>query len=100
VYTCPSEVVHGFDVDCVGFVYDGEKLYATKRALYAAKNGVNWFDPSRSSPSYAYRLIKYKRRGFNISLPLFTNININNTYLHNMYASVVRVLIDHACMKM
>ena len=71
LYKSPSEIVHGFDVDCCGILYDGHCLWATKRALYAIQNKVNWFDPSRSSPSYAYRLSKYSIRGFKISLPHF-----------------------------
>lgn len=54
LYKAPTEIVHGFDLDCCGILWDGEKLWATKRAIWAYKN--NWFDPERASPSYAYRL--------------------------------------------
>lgn len=71
VYKSPSEIVHGFDLDCVGIVYINGKLYATKRTMFALEKKMNFFDPARASPSYAYRLLKYKGRGFDIFLPLF-----------------------------
>ncbi len=68
LYKAPTEIVHGFDVDICGVLWDGTKLWATKRALYAAQNRINWFDPDRASPSYAYRLSKYMTRGIEIGL--------------------------------
>lgn len=68
-------MVHGFDLDCCGILWDGSyeykdykvpALWATERAIYANKHKVNWFDPERASPSYAYRL-----RGYEIMLPMF-----------------------------
>lgn len=69
LYSCPSEIIHGFDLDCCGVLWDGENLWATQRTLYALRNKVNWFDPERASPSYAFRLAKYSHRGFEIRLP-------------------------------
>jgi hypothetical protein len=80
VYTSPTEVVHGFDVDCCGIVWDpnypnedGTKgaLFCTKRAHYSITHRENWIDPSRVSPSYAYRLSKYQARDIDIKMPLF-----------------------------
>jgi hypothetical protein len=45
--------------------------------MYALNNHINWVDPSRMSPSYAYRLSKYKQRGFNIGIPFLTEENID-----------------------
>lgn len=78
LYKSPSEIVHGFDLDCVGIIYDGSYLYATTRTLYALHNRVNWFDPDRASPSYAYRLSKYNIRGFRIGLPFSHKYTIDH----------------------
>ena len=69
LYNCPSEVVHGFDLDASGVLYDGKKLWATERAAYALKNKINFFDFDRMSPTYGYRLAKYASRGFEVWLP-------------------------------
>ena len=37
---------------------------------------TNVVDPTRQSPTYISRLIKYSKRGFNISIPGFNNENI------------------------
>lgn len=68
LYKAPTEIVHGFDVDVCGVLWDGKKLWATKRAIYASRVKKNWFDPDRASPSYAYRLSKYMARGIDIGL--------------------------------
>lgn len=70
IYKSPAEIVYGFDLDCVGILWDGKYLWATERAIYAIQNMVNWVDPNRASPSYIHRLSKYMKRGFEIKLPL------------------------------
>jgi len=77
VYSCPSEVVHGFDLDCVGILYTGRGLYSTKRAQYSNENRTNWYDPERASASYEFRLSKYNIRGYNIGLKDLDKINFN-----------------------
>lgn len=94
-YRCPSEIVHGFDVDCCGVLFDikNRKLYATKRALYAITNRVNWFDPERSSPSYAYRLAKYKLNGgYQIKLPRFNEVQIDEYYKKQFEESMYDII--------
>lgn len=70
-YTCPSEVVHGFDLDACGIFYDGNSVWATQRAAYALQHHINFFDFDRMSPTYGYRLAKYASRGFQVWLPKF-----------------------------
>lgn len=81
LYKSPSEIVHGFDLDCVGVLYYNHKFYATKRTYYSIKNKINFFDPDRASPSYYYRLNKYKMRGFDIILPQFNEEFIDQNSL-------------------
>jgi len=87
IYSCPSEIVHGFDLDSCGVLWDGRHLWATQRTLYALKNKINWFDPERASPSYVYRLAKYNKRGFEIHLPFENKLvvldHINNIPIMN-----------------
>ena len=71
LYNCPSEVVHGFDLDSSGLLFDGERVWVTHRAYHALKNKINYFDFDRMSPSYGYRLAKYAVRGFDVWLPDF-----------------------------
>lgn len=69
LYTCPSEVVHGFDLDASGIFYDGKSVWATQRAAYSLHHKINFFDFARMSPTYGYRLAKYASRGFQVWLP-------------------------------
>ncbi len=71
LYTSPSEVVHGFDLDASGILYDGDRIWATQRAEYAIKIKTNYFDFARMSPTYGYRLAKYASRGFQVWMPRF-----------------------------
>jgi len=75
-YRSISEVVHGFDLDSCGIVFDGDKFWWTKRTKYSHDNTINHFDPSRASPSYIHRLIKYSRRGYRVVIPQVSRENI------------------------
>jgi len=88
LYTCPSEIVHGFDLDCVGMLFDGKDCWVTKRTTYSILNKVNWFDPQRASPTYGYRLCKYARRCFQIELPLFTKDMLNQDIINDEFKSI------------
>lgn len=79
IYSSPSQIVHGFDLDCCGYCYDvkNNKLYRTTRAKYSTINKINYFDPQRSSPTYAMRLSKYYIRGINIWMPYENNVRFN-----------------------
>jgi len=89
LYKSPSEIVHGFDLDCCGILYDGKKLWCTKRTKYALENRVNWFDPKRASPSYSYRLSKYNTRGFQLKLPLITKEDIDDKKVQEYFKSIL-----------
>ena len=96
LYKSPSEIVHGFDVDCVGVLYDTHtgNIYMTERATYACSEKVNWFDPTRASPSYAYRLGKYMLRGLNIELPLFNPSDINMDAVKSIKTSMINIIME------
>ncbi len=95
LYKAPTEIVHGFDLDCVGILWDGQDLWATERALYAHEHKANWFDPARASPSYAYRLSKYSLRGYTIMLPGFDEAIID----HNKFKALYDQVLDlYLCM--
>jgi hypothetical protein len=64
LYQSPAEIIYGFDVDCCGILYDGEKFYCTERGKYSHDNKINHFDIDRMSKSYCYRMAKYKSRLF------------------------------------
>lgn len=87
-YLSPAEIIYGFDLDCVGVLYDGKDLWCTERAKYAIDNKVNWFDPERASPSYIYRLGKYATRGYRLELPLIKENNLNTPKIDNFLDQV------------
>ena len=95
LYIAPTEIVHGFDLDCVGVLYDGAKLWATERTLYAIEHKINWFDPTRASPSYAYRLAKYTIRGFSIGLPLFDPSRIQEEKVDKLFTRIGDLYTEH-----
>lgn len=74
LYSCPEEVVMGFDIDCASVYYDfaREKVFVTQRALLALNTRTNVLNQTRRSTTYAHRLTKYARRGFAICVPGFT----------------------------
>jgi len=70
LYTSPSQIIHGFDVDscCILSTLDGN-VFITERGSYALRTGYNTLNFDRLSPSYEYRLMKYNRRGFGLWIP-------------------------------
>lgn len=68
-YKAPTEIIHGFDVDCSGIMlYKGE-FYKTRRCELANKYKINMWDTARMSQTYVDRLLKYKNRGFKVLFP-------------------------------
>jgi hypothetical protein len=77
LYRTPSEILHGFDVDCCSIGYDGQDIWLTQRALHAISTGMNVFSFERMSPSYEWRLAKYGGRGFSVKVPNFFRDRVN-----------------------
>ncbi|KAF7313210.1 CFIA complex component [Mycena kentingensis (nom. inval.)] len=73
LYASPAEVLAGFDVaaSCCG--YDGNRVYATPRAIVAMMQQSNSVDLERRSPSYENRLGKYAWRGYEVFVPGVTS---------------------------
>jgi len=69
LYSSPAEVLAGFDVDAPCCAYDGERVWASPRAIIAMMRQSNTVDMTRRSPSYEVRLAKYSSRGFEIYIP-------------------------------
>lgn len=78
-----SEVLCRFDIDCCALAVYKDKFYATKRSIYSIANRVNIIDPTRQSPSYIERLIKYRNRGFKIFVPGFNGELMSKTSASN-----------------
>lgn len=95
LYKAPTEIIHGFDLDCVGFLYGGDhKVYATERALYSMTHRVNWFDPERASPSYTNRLLKYHLRGYKIMLPSLDLNSINEEKVTDNIQTLMKIFLS------
>ena len=69
LYKSPSEILHGFDVDCCCIGYDGKDIWMTQRAYYALTHKYNTVNFDRLSPTYENRLIKYANRGMGVYVP-------------------------------
>lgn len=80
LYKCPSQVVHGFDLDCCQYIIVYRKgiptLYATEIAIYSTENDVQWYDPNMTSTTYTQRLCKYHSRGFKLKLPMIEKSDV------------------------
>eukprot|EP00708_Paratrimastix_pyriformis_P002063 GAFH01000801.1.p1 GENE.GAFH01000801.1~~GAFH01000801.1.p1 ORF type:complete len:916 (-),score=370.20 GAFH01000801.1:143-2854(-) len=72
LYQSPSEVLYGFDIDCVSVLYDGQDVWAMPRALRAIQTHCNLFDLGRVNITFNQRIVKYARRGFALAVPGFT----------------------------
>ncbi|KAJ6256325.1 hypothetical protein Dda_8823 [Drechslerella dactyloides] len=66
LYSSISEILTGFDVSCACVAYNGEQVFANPRAIVSWMLQCNDIDLSRRSPSYEFRLAKYRKRGFEI----------------------------------
>lgn len=93
-YSSPSQIIHGFDIPCCCILFDGKKLWTTTKGLYCINNGVNWFEPDRSSPTYALRLSKYHMRGFMLRLPNIQDIALNVKYYYAMRDKIKKTYYD------
>nr|QBK93894.1 MAG: uncharacterized protein LCPAC406_02080 [Pithovirus LCPAC406] len=74
----PHEILNRFDLDssCIGFMIDPDSSSYTNflclpRFGRAFETMTNTIDPTRQSPTYIRRLIKYFDRGFEIAIPGF-----------------------------
>lgn len=89
LYKSPSEVLHGFDVDCCSLGYDGGNIWATQRAIFSLLNGYNTVNFDRLSPSYPFRLVKYALRGMMIYAPDFDRARVNEEALNRRFAQYI-----------
>ncbi|KAF3199269.1 hypothetical protein TWF106_003953 [Orbilia oligospora] len=69
LYSSISEILTGFDVNCACVAYDGQQVYASPRAIVSWMLQCNDIDLTRRSPSYEFRLAKYRKRGFEVYYP-------------------------------
>jgi hypothetical protein len=90
LYTCPSEVVHGFDLDASGILWDGRSVWVTHRADYSLRNKVNFLDFARFSETYENRLAKYAARGFRVWLPDYDQALVRWNDLARLKEAIVK----------
>ncbi len=95
----PNEILSRFDLDCctIGFFIDEpDRFYGFCRTVNALNTMVNIVDPTRRSPSYVSRLIKYAHRCFGIAIP---GLNIDNlTFNPKILGEMMnRKIIEETC---
>ncbi|KAG2379332.1 hypothetical protein C9374_007471 [Naegleria lovaniensis] len=81
IYKSPAEVLLGFDIDCACIGYDGKTVWSAPRARRALAFNTNLVDVDRQSTTYEYRLYKYAKRGFSVSVPGFDSNKVQNQLL-------------------
>ncbi|KAJ3236084.1 hypothetical protein HDU81_011201 [Chytriomyces hyalinus] len=65
VVRAAEQVVYPFDLDCVSVFYDGNKVYATPRALRSFNTRTNFVDTRCiQDRARCIRILKYATRGF------------------------------------
>ena len=79
LYSSPSEILAGFDVDACAVGFNGTHVFATPRAFISMVTQSMTVDMSRRSPSYEIRLAKYANRGFEIFIPDLRRDDIDPT---------------------
>ena len=79
LYSSPAEVLAGFDVDAPCCAYDGDRVWASPRAIISMMRQSNTVDVTRRSPSYEVRLAKYSSRGFEVYVPDLKRSEIDPT---------------------
>jgi hypothetical protein len=91
LYSSPAEVLAGFDVDAPCCAYDGDRVWASPRAIVSMMRQSNTVDMTRRSPSYEIRLAKYSSRGFEVYLPGLKRGEIDPTVgrCHLLYHAIL-----------
>ncbi|KAK0231590.1 hypothetical protein IW262DRAFT_1454613 [Armillaria fumosa] len=88
LYTSPSEILAGFDIDAPCCAYDGEHVWANPRAIVAMMRQCNTVDMTRRSPSYEVRLAKYSSRAFEVYVPTLRREDIDPTIFERSIARI------------
>src|SRR6266516_4493985 len=79
LYSSPSEILAGFDVDACAVGFNGSHVYSAPRAFVSLVTQTVSVDMTRRSPSYEIRLAKYAQRGFEIFVPDLRRADIDPT---------------------
>lgn len=72
-YNNKSEIIHSFDMGPSCFLFDGINTYCTVLGAYSLIYNIIIADPKAITQSYAYRIRKYMRKGFELFMPLLDN---------------------------
>ena len=95
LYSSPAEILAGFDVDAPCCAFDGERVWASPRAVVAMMRQANTVDMTRRSPSYEVRLTKYSMRGFEVYVPALKREDIDPTVRFLVYARRLAFELAH-----
>ncbi|KAF9647522.1 ankyrin [Thelephora ganbajun] len=88
LYSSPSEILAGFDVDAPCCAFDGTRVWANPRAIVSMMRQANTADITRRSPSYEVRLSKYSFRDFEVYVPNLKREEIDPTIYERSIARV------------
>ena len=84
-YPSPSHVVHGFDIDVCGILFDGKDVYCTKNAARAISNGYIFYNENTLSTTAEARYKKYNHNyGLRILVAGISSKELNPGMYRNM----------------
>ena len=74
LYANKEDILNSFDIEasCIGF--DGVNVLLNNRGKFAYETGYITVDLDRNSPTYAHRLVKYRKKAFGIILKNLKNV--------------------------
>ena len=96
LYSSPAEMMAGADIDVASCAWDGERVWATPRALVGMMLQANTIDVTRRSPSYEVRLTKYAARGFEVYVPELKREDIDPTVRVRCLCAIALVTLAEA----
>lgn len=83
-YRSPAEILASFDVDCCCVLYNGENVYASRRAIDAFVTQTNWVDLAYHLPDYENRLFTYAHLGFRVLCPTVDRTRVDPVRLPSL----------------
>ena len=94
LYSSPSEILTGFDVDAPCCAFDGTRVWANPRSIASMMRQANTVDITRRSPSYEVRLSKYSFRDFEVYVPNLKREEVDPTVKYHHHSSASSLSYD------
>ena len=81
LYATKASILNSFDLNCCCVGFDGETVWATRRAVDAIRYKLNEVNLDLRGDAYENRALKYAERGFAIGIPRLDRRRLDPKYL-------------------